>query len=108
MNFNLQQLNEIGRIKDGQFDIFDLPAALAYILMAFAMAFYVFPSLTNEKPIWQIFAFGAGMGAVIYGIYDLTNLALLKNYPLPFAIADMMWGTFVYGTVACLNRWILN
>ena len=36
-----------------------------------------------------------------YAVYDFTNLAILKNYDLKFAMADTLWGgilmTIVFG-----------
>jgi uncharacterized membrane protein len=43
------------------------------------------------------FAYGAGFGFVTYGIYDFTNYATLKSYPLVLLAADLAWGTFVCG-----------
>lgn len=35
-------------------------------------------------------AFAIGMAT--YAVYDFTNLATFKNYPLRFAVADTVWG----------------
>ena len=35
---------------------------------------------------------GAFFGLVAYATYDLTNLATLKNWPLPVTIVDLGWG----------------
>lgn len=41
------------------------------------------------------------IGFTTYAVYDFTNLAILKNYDLGFAVADTFWGgilfTIVYG-----------
>jgi uncharacterized membrane protein len=38
-------------------------------------------------------AYGALFGLVVYGVYDFTNLATLRHYPLPLALVDVAWGT---------------
>jgi uncharacterized membrane protein len=37
-------------------------------------------------------AHGALLGLVIYGGYDLTNLAILKGWPLGLSLLDIAWG----------------
>lgn len=101
--FNLTQLAEIGRIENGNFSLLYLPAAGAYLLMAAAVAFFVAP-LTRGAPRGKALLFGGLMGLVIYGIFDLTNLAILKNYPVAFALADVAWGIGVFGLVALVTQ----
>jgi uncharacterized membrane protein len=103
-DFNLRELATIGRIVDGEFQLSILPAALAYLLMAAAMTFFVAPRLTATMARQRRFAWGALMGLVIYGVYDGTNLAVLKDYPLRFAAVDMAWGSFQFGLVALLVK----
>jgi uncharacterized membrane protein len=103
-DFNLKQLAEIGRIKGGEFDLLLVPALGTYILMALAIALFVAPNFSDEDTWWKTFLLSACMGLIIYGIFDMTNIAILKNYPTKFMIADMAWGTFVFGLVGCLVR----
>jgi uncharacterized membrane protein len=44
------------------------------------------------------------LGFFTYGIYDGTNYAIFKNYPLSFAIMDTLWG----GTLFALTTWIVR
>jgi len=43
---------------------------------------------------------GALFGFFTYATYDLTNLALLKNWPIKIVIIDILWGMFLTGTVS--------
>jgi uncharacterized membrane protein len=74
------------------------PAVAAYVLMIAGVWFFaVQPSGAN----WLAAAGrGAAIGAVMYGVYDMTNLATLTKYPLRYAITDMIWGTFLCAAVA--------
>jgi len=101
--FNLRQLAEIGRIENGVFQIQYFAAGLTYLLMALAVSFYVMPSLTSQDSKLKTFLKGALMGLIIYGVFDMTNLAILKNYPFTFALADIAWGTFVFGVVTLFS-----
>lgn len=49
------------------------------------------------------FARGALLGAVIYGVYNGTNYATFKDYPVRTAVADTLWGTFAVGAVSVLS-----
>ncbi len=103
-SFNLKMLADIGRIKDGQFDVLYLPAITTYFLMALAISFFVAPKIESMDSWLQVAGVGAIMGIVVYGIYDFTNLAILKKYPLAFAVADMAWGTFAFTVVTLIVK----
>jgi len=98
-DFNLRQLASIGRIEDGKFQLLMGPAIVAYLFMAAAITLFSVPRAVAASSGLEAFAWGAALGLFIYGVYDMTNLAILKDYPLPFAIADMAWGTFLFGLV---------
>jgi len=98
--FNLKQLAEIGRIKNSQFDVLYAPALLVYLFMALMLIYFVLPRLEADASLPEIFIIGAIAGLLTYGIFDMTNLAILKGYPLMFALVDMAWGTFLFGAVA--------
>jgi uncharacterized membrane protein len=101
-DFNMRQLADIGRIESGEFKILYIPAGLTYLLMAIAVSFFVLPRIDATATWWQTFLLGALMGLIVYGVFDLTNLAILKNYPLPFVFADIAWGCFIFGAVTLI------
>ena len=102
-DFNMRQLAEIGRIENGVFSM-HYPAALAtYVLMALAVPLFVLPKLSKSDSVFKFFLTGALMGLIIYGVFDMTNLAILKNYPLAFIAPDMAWGAFVFGIVTVIT-----
>ena len=51
----------------------------------------------------DLFIKGALLGLAAYGTYDLTCLAAFKGYSLNVAVIDMLWGTFLTGTVTVLT-----
>ena len=97
--FHLSQLAVVGRIENGQFDLMILPAIFVYVLMSLSFTVFVLPKLAPLKNSMQVFAISAFMGFIIYGVFDFTNLAILKNYPVPFAVVDILWGSFTYGAM---------
>jgi uncharacterized membrane protein len=67
-------------------------AGLFYLIFLIGLAvFVVQPALTKQS-----FAYACGMGAlfglVTYATYDLTNLSVMKHWPLTITIVDICWG----------------
>ena len=56
------------------------PAIPVYLALGYILGFATSASV----------AFTLGMST--YAVYDFTNLAMFKKYPLEFAIADSFWG----------------
>ncbi len=81
-----------------------VPAVISYALMIAAVWFFaVAPSGAD----WLAAAGrGAAIGAVMYGVYDMTNMATLTKYPLRYAITDMIWGTVLCATVAAAATYL--
>jgi uncharacterized membrane protein len=71
-------------------------AGAFYVLyLSVLLILIVVPGL-NHKIGYQPLAFQAFIfGLAAYATYDLTNLAVMKGYPLNMAVADMLWGGFV-------------
>jgi uncharacterized membrane protein len=78
---------------------------------AAAMAFYVLfgggllyfcvdPALRSGSPGYAALN-GAALGLLIYGTYDLTNLAVLSDWDGKVAAADVLWGVFFSSATAC-------
>ncbi len=65
-----------------------LPAFIVYVLLAVAMTFLVIPRATSF-PLAIIW--GAILGLVVYGVYDLTNYATISGWPIKFVVLDMAW-----------------
>ncbi len=58
------------------------------------LAFAVWPGLAAGS--WRKTAgLAAGVGALAYGTYDLTNLATLQGFTLHIAMIDLLWGVVV-------------
>jgi len=74
-------------------------AALFYLVYAGAVVlFAVMPAL--QAGSWRLaLGYGAALGFVAYGTYDMTNLATLKDWPIAVSLVDLAWGTAV--TAVC-------
>jgi uncharacterized membrane protein len=76
------------------------PALVFYLLYAFGVTlFAVEPGLAAQN--WKIAAlYGLALGLVGYGVYDLTNQATLRVWPLALTVVDMAWGSFLTALAA--------
>jgi uncharacterized membrane protein len=43
--------------------------------------------------------YGGLLGLLTYGIYNFTNLAILKNYSIPVTIFDTLWGGILFSII---------
>jgi uncharacterized membrane protein len=76
-------------------DVQWVPAIVFYLLfVAAVVVFAVIPGLTRGAPIHTALLAGF-LGLVAYATYDLTNLALMKDFPLIVAVVDIVWGATV-------------
>lgn len=88
-----------------------LPAAIGFYLLFIAglLVFVVIPALDRDS-IGSAIVLGAFFGLVAYATYDLTNLALMKDFPGVVAVVDMVWGTALGATLAAISfqvgRWL--
>jgi uncharacterized membrane protein len=78
-------------------------AGAFYILfLAGVVAFVIKPAIEKES-LQHAILFGALFGLVTYSAYDLTNLAVAKDWPLTVTIVDLVWGTILISTVSGLT-----
>ncbi len=90
-------------------DNVNIGAAVAFYLLYVlgVMIFVVAPAL--EAGGWtKALMMGALFGFFAYATYDLTNLAVMKNFPATMAYVDMAWGAAVTGISAAVTVAITN
>ncbi|MES2396163.1 MAG: DUF2177 family protein [Bacteroidota bacterium] len=87
-------------------DINWVAAILFYFIFILGLVLFVIqPAL--EKHSWtHALLFGSLFGLVTYATFDLTNLALLKNWPVLVTIVDLIWGMFLSALVSVLTYFI--
>lgn len=85
-----------------------LAAIIFYLIFIFGLVIFVI-SPAMEKNSWiSALVFGALFGFVCYATYDLTNLAVAKDWPLLVTIVDMIWGAFLASSVSTLTYFIAS
>ncbi len=65
---------------------------IAWALIALGAVIFVIPFAKNYPSAAM---YGAIFGLVLYGVYDFSNYAILKNYTLAMTLVDWAWGTFL-------------
>ncbi|MDI1298530.1 DUF2177 family protein [Methylotenera sp.] len=83
-------------------------AGLFYLVYALGlMRFAILPNIA-ARGIKNTFVAAAVFGFFIYASYDLTNLALLKDWPLRLSVIDIAWGTLLSGVSASVGKLVFN
>lgn len=82
------------------------PATIIFyaLFIVGVMIFCVLPAI-EKNSLNHAIIYGGLFGFFTYMTYELTNLAVLKNWPLGIVFIDIIWGTFltcIIGTVGYL------
>lgn len=86
-------------------DIKWMPALLFYTLyVAAAVVFVVLPAVERHS-VARALALGAFFGLAAYATYDLTSLALIRDFPIAIAIVDMLWGMALTAAASSAGYW---
>jgi|CXWK01.1.fsa_nt_gi uncharacterized membrane protein len=83
------------------------PAAAFYLMYFGAIVYFaVLPALRSGY--WtDALVPGALLGLVAYGTYDLTALAVVRDWPMKLSLIDMAWGTLLTAFSAGVAAYIV-
>lgn len=80
-----------------------------FIYVAGISIFAIYPAV-QKGSAFNAILMGALFGLFTYATYDLTNLATLKDWPLPIVFIDILWGAILSATVSLAGfhivKWI--
>lgn len=94
-SFYFENLRHLVNAQGDSFQV-NFPAAAA-VYFFLVVNFYLFvsePVLRSPWPQALILSFIAG--ASVYGVYDFTNMATLKERPFSVSLLDTLWGGTLY------------
>ncbi|HSC58887.1 MAG TPA: DUF2177 family protein [Gemmatimonadales bacterium] len=74
-------------------DIQWVPAVLFYLIYVAALVVFVAGPAVEKRSLLRAVGFGAFFGLSAYAAYDLTSLALIRDFPLVAAVVDLLWGS---------------
>lgn len=85
------------------------PAAIIFYLLFIIGIFYfaILPAV-EKNSLTKAIVSGVLFGIFTYATYDLTNLATLKDWPLPIVFIDIIWGAVLTGIVSVAGFYIVK
>lgn len=86
-------------------DVQWVPAVLFYLVYVAALVVFVAAPAAERGSAARAAGYGAFFGLAAYAAFDLTGLALLRDFPLRAALADLAWGAFLSATVSAVVVW---
>lgn len=76
-------------------DVEPVSAAVVYACMVTLFLVFLEPHL--EGLSWgKAIGKSALLGLLVYGVYDFTNMATLKDWPLMITVVDTVWGSTLF------------
>lgn len=86
-----------------------VPAAVFYGFYIGALLWFVsWPSLVEGQTLWWVLANGLILGALCYGTYEFTSLAVIKGWTMRIALLDTCWGAVLTGCAAAIGVWVVR
>ena len=82
-------LNQIQLVQGSPPKINYLGVVLCYIFLIAGINYFI---IKQHKSVYDAFL----LGIVIYGVYETTSYALLKNWSLLTVIIDTLWGGLLF------------
>ena len=83
-------------------------AIIFYLLFIVGIFYFAILPAVEKNSLAKAILSGALFGFFTYATYDLTNLATLKNWPLPIVFIDIVWGAILTGLVSTAGYFIVK
>jgi steroid 5-alpha reductase family enzyme len=101
-DFFAQQLLSLARLNTTGtgFDALIWSFGLVYFCLPFGVFFFAGKSGTYGDAFMR----GGFFGLAAYGVYEFTNLSLIKDWPIEMAFVDVLWGTVLCAVSACVLK----
>jgi len=80
-------------------------AVLFYLIYVVAVVVLVVAPAVEQESLGRALATGALFGLAAYAAFDLTSLALVRDFPVKVAVVDLAWGIVLTATVSAAGFW---
>ena len=77
-----------------------VPAVLFYLIYVAALVVFVAQPAVEKQTLARVLLLGAFFGFAAYAAFDLTGLALLRDFPVRAAVVDLVWGAALSSVVS--------
>ncbi len=81
-------------------------AGLFYLIYITGLVVFVVQPAVQKESIMYAASRGALFGLVAYATFDLTSLAVLKNWPVKITVIDLIWGSVLTASVCALASFL--
>ena len=78
-------------------------AVIFYLIFISGLVVFVITPAVIKNSWTHAVLMGALFGFVCYATYDLTNLAVAKDWPLSVTIIDLIWGAVLAASVSVIT-----
>jgi uncharacterized membrane protein len=78
-------------------------AILFYLIFIGGLLYFVIGPALEKRSLRHAAVAGAAFGFVTYATFDLTSLALIRDWPVLVTVVDMAWGTVLSASVAMVS-----
>jgi uncharacterized membrane protein len=83
-----------------------MAAGLFYVIFIAGLTFFAIAPAVEARSVTVALGRGAFLGLLAYATYDLTNLAVIRNWPVLMSVVDIAWGTAMSAGVSALTYWV--
>jgi len=88
--------NQIKRVQGSAIELNLYASIGVYILIVFGLYYFI---IREKKSFFDAFL----LGIVIYGIYEFTSLALLKEWSVQTVLMDSLWGGIFFALTTIIT-----
>lgn len=89
-------------------DINWIAAIIFYLIFIAGLVLFVITPAIEKNSLIHAVLYGAFFGLVCYATYDLTNLAVAKDWPILVTIVDLIWGAVLASLVSIITYLIAH
>jgi uncharacterized membrane protein len=75
-------------------------ALLCYILLVGGLYYFI---IKDKRSILDAFL----LGILVYGVYETTNMAIIKKWKYQTVITDMIWGGILFASTTYIIQYIM-
>jgi len=94
------------RFEGGQLKPLWWATLIVYLLLALSIVVFIIP-LAQSSLLYSAI-YGALLGAIIYGVYDFTCLAIFKDFPIAMGFIDWAWGIALFSWSSLVTQFLAS
>lgn len=79
---------------------------ISYILMLIGFVVFCVPNINKKQRIKSSLIYGFLFGLILYGVYDFTAAAVIRDWDMKTALYDILWGASLFGGLSLLSSYL--